>query len=214
MILTTDKRSNAGSSSPHPVERWQSPAHPCHSEQFWISQVLSNLIDFDRALEMFKTDISNMARIGSRDGEVVVRQGNVTFLLSENSSGKQDKGKPDKRTKETDNGTWESCSERSEKVPEERCNTELDISQDFDVVPAELACEQHNEHGEGGSGELFGKSETGFHHDDQQPERGPITPVSERRNDRRVMAEYPWLAPLCNLPVDTLFNVCLEVGNT
>ena len=59
MILTTDKiksrrrRSNAGSSSPHPVERWQSPANPCHSEQFWISQVSSNMIDFDRALEIF-----------------------------------------------------------------------------------------------------------------------------------------------------------------
>ena len=145
----------------------------------------------------------------------MVRQGNVTFLLSENSSGKHDKGKPDKRTKETDNGTNESCSERSDKDLEERCNTVLDIAQDFDVVPAELACEQHNGHGEGGSGELFVKSETGIHHVDQQPERGPITPpVRMGSDDRRVMAEYPWLAPLCHLPVDTLFNVCLEVGNT
>ena len=154
------------------------------------------------------------ARIGSRDEEVVVRQGNVTFLLSENSSGKHDKGKPDKRTKETDNGTRESSSERSEKDPEKSCNTELDISQDFDVVPAELACDQHNGPGEDGSGRLFGKSETGIHHVDQQPERGPITPLSERSDKRRVMGEYPWLAPLCHLPVDTLFNVCLEVGNT
>ena len=164
-----------------------------------------------------QTDISNisiLARIGSRDGEVVVRQGNVTFLLSENSSGKHDKGKPDMRTKETDNGTRGSCFERSDKDPEERCNTELDIAQDFDVVPAELACEQHNGHAEDVSGRLFGKSETRIHHVDQQPERGPITPVSERSDERRVMVEYPWLAPLCHLPVDTLFNVCLEVGNT
>ena len=136
---------------------------------------------------------------------MVVRQGNVTFLLSEKSSGKHDKGKPDKRTNE-------SCSERSNKDPEERCNTELDISQD--LVPAELACEQHNGHGGGGSGELFEKSETDIHHVDQQPERGPITPVRMGSDDRQVMAEYPWLAPLCHLPVDTLFNVCLEVGNT
>merc|ERR1719204_1494534 len=114
-------------------------------------------------------------------------------------------------TKETDNGTKESCLERSGKDREERCNTELDIAQDFDVVPAELACEQHNGHGEGGSGKLFGKSETVIHHDDRQPEKGPITPVRMGSDDRRVMAEYPWLAPLCNLPVDTLFNVCLEV---
>ena len=147
------------------------------------------------------------ARIGSRDEEVVVRQGNVTFLLSEKSSGKHDKGKPDMRTKE-------SCSERSDKDLEERCNTELDIAQDFDVVPAELACEQHNGHAEDVSGRLFGKSETRIHHVDQQPERGPITPVRMRSDERRVMAEYPWLAPLCHLPVDTLFNVCLEVGNT
>ena len=145
---------------------------------------------------------------------MVVRQGNVTFLLSENSSGKHDKGKPDKRTKETDNGTKESCSERSDRGPEERCNTELDISQDFDVVPAELTCDQHNGHGEGGSGKLFGKNETRIHHDDQQPERGPLTPVRMGSDDRQVMAEYPWLARLCNLPVDTLFNVCLEVGDT
>ena len=141
---------------------------------------------------------------------MVVRQGNVTFLLSENSSGKHDKGKPDMRTKE-------SCSERSDKDPEERCNTELDIAQDFDVVPAEMTCEQHNGPGEGDSEELYlcGKSETGIHHVDQQPERGPITPpVRMGSDDRRVMAEYPWLAPLCHLPVDTLFNVCLEVGNT
>ena len=157
-----------------------------------------------------------MARIGSRDGEVVVRQGNVTFLLSENSSGKHDKEKPDKMTKETDNGTKESCSERSDKDPEERCNTELDIAQDFDVVPAELTCEQHNGPGEDDSGELYlcGKSETGIHHVDRQPERGPLTPVGMGSDDRRVMAEYPWLAPLSHLPVDTLFNVCLEVGDT
>ena len=171
------------------------------------------MIEFDRALEMFTKKYFQhiiLARIGSRDEEVVVRQGNVTFLLSENSSGKHDKGKPDKRTKETDNGT----KERSDKDPEERCNTELDIAQDFDVVPAELACEQHNGHAEDVSGRLFGKSETRIHHVDQQPERGPITPLSERSDKRRVMGEYPWLAPLCHLPVDTLFNVCLEVGNT
>merc|ERR1719204_1565265 len=116
-------------------------------------------------------------------------------------------------TKETDNGTKESCLERSGKDREERCNTELDIAQDFDVVPAELTCEQHNGPGEGGSGKLFGKSETRIHHVDQQPERGPLTPVNMGSDDRRVMAEYPWLAPLSHLPVDTLFNVCLEVAD-
>ena len=104
-------------------------------------------------------EILVLVRIASRHGEVVVQQGNVTFLISEKCSQKlahQDL--------ELNHGKPGQFGDQSGGEP------------DDSEAGDELRNEEPSPQQPGGGGEA-----------------------------------YPWLAPLCNLPVDTLFNVCLEV---
>ena len=103
-----------------------------------------------------------LVRIASRHGEVVVQQGNVTFLISE------------------------------------KCSQKL-AQQDLELKPGQ-----------------FGDQSGGEPGGDDNSEAG-----DELRNEEPAPQQpggggeaYPWLAPLCNLPVDTLFNVCLEVNDS
>ena len=103
-----------------------------------------------------------LVRIASRHGEVVVQQGNVTFLISE------------------------------------KCSQKL-AQQDLEL--------NHGKPGQFGdqSGEEPDDSEAGDELRNEEP--APQQPGGGGE-------AYPWLAPLCNLPVDTLFNVCLEVNDS
>ena len=110
-------------------------------------------------------EILVLVRIASRHGEVVVQQGNVTFLISE------------------------------------KCSQKL-AQQDLEL-----------NHGKPGQ---FGDQSGGEPGGDDNSEAG-----DELRNEEPAPQQpggggeaYPWLAPLCNLPVDTLFNVCLEVNDS
>ena len=102
-----------------------------------------------------------LVRIASRHGEVVVQQGNVTFLISE------------------------------------KCSQKL-AQQDLELnhgKPGQFGNQSGGEPGDSEAGDELRIKEPA----PQQPGGGGEA--------------YPWLAPLCNLPVDSLFNVCLEVLN-
>ena len=103
-----------------------------------------------------------LVRIASRHGEVVVQQGNVTFLISE------------------------------------KCSQKL-AQQDLEL--------NHGKPGQFGdqSGGEPDDSEAGDKLRNKEPAPQQLCGGGEA---------YPWLAPLCNLPVDTLFNVCLEVNDS
>ena len=107
-----------------------------------------------------------LVRIASRHGEVVVQQGNVTFLISE------------------------------------KCSQKL-AQQDLELnhgKPGQFGDQSGGEPGAGGDDSEAGDELRNKEPAPQQPGGGGEA--------------YPWLAPLCNLPVDTLFNVCLEVNDS
>ena len=114
---------------------------------------------------------------------MVVEQGNVTFLLSERS--------------------WNNRDDLLS------LNKPDNLPQPEPEAKGKLGDQKKGQSG----GDL---SDCGDQNGNQQ-ERTVCPTIQEESEGEKTRSHekskvYPWLSPLCKLPVDTLFNVCLEVN--
>ena len=119
---------------------------------------------------------------------MVVQQGNVTFLLSERSRQK-----------------------RVGSLAEDDINQ----SEANRLQPNQGKLGDQKKGQPGGNQSEFGDQSGSGQNANQQERVVPPTIQGESKGKKRGHAKskvYPWLSPLCKLPVDTLFNVCLEVN--